>query len=172
MTLYRLPDYLAKAKGLRARRLGTSLAPVVSAPPKEDSQDVAAGPGGASVKTTRKHALIATPEQVAELAATLEAATRVALDLETTGLDPRQDRVRLLTLATDRDIWLVDCFEVDPRPLLPVLSEQTLVIHNALFDLGFLHRMGFELGEGGKVLDTMLLSQILEGLRPKDKENG
>ena len=171
MTFYRLPDYLAKAKRLRARRLGTTLAPPYPAPPEEDPQDGDAGPGGAPVRATREHALITTPEQVAELAATLEAAKRVALDLETTGLDPRLDRVRLLTLATDRDIWLVDCFEVDPRPLLPVLAGQTLVIHNALFDLGFLAGMGFALGENGRVLDTMLLSQMVEGLRPIEKEN-
>ena len=61
---------------------------------------------------------------------------------------------------------------MDPRPLLPVLAKQTLVIHNALFDLGFLAEMGFELGENGRVLDTMLLSQIVEGLRPKGKEDG
>jgi ribonuclease D len=93
------------------------------------------------------------------------------LDLETTGLDPRRDRIRLLTLATERGTWLVDCFEVDLRPLFPVLAEKELVIHNARFDLGFLAQMGFELGEGGKVLDTMLLSQLLEGIHPKDKED-
>jgi DNA polymerase III epsilon subunit-like protein len=161
MTLYRLPAYLAKAKGLRARRLGTSLAPVRSMPPKEHPQDGAGDPGSDNIKATRKHALITTPEQVAELSATLEATTRVALDLETTGLDPRQHRIRLLTLATDQCVWLVDCFEVDPRPLFPALAEKELVIHNALFDLGFLAEMGFELGEGGGVIDTMPLSQLL-----------
>ena len=40
-------------------------------------------------------------------------------------------------------------------------------MHNALFDLGFLSEMGFELGEDGRVLDTMLsCRQVLE-----DKEN-
>jgi DNA polymerase III epsilon subunit-like protein len=51
---------------------------------------------------------------------------------------------------------------VDPRPLFPILAQKTLVIHNAPFDLGFLFEMGFELGEGGEVVDTMLMSQILE----------
>jgi DNA polymerase I len=90
----------------------------------------------------------------------------VALDLETTGLDPREDRVRILSLTIAQETWLVDCFEVDLRPLFPFLAEKTLIMHNALFDLGFLTEMGFELGEAGRVLDTMLLSQILE-----DKEN-
>jgi len=41
------------------------------------------------------------------------------------------------------------------------------VFHNALFDLGFLFEMGFELGEDGEIIDTMLTSQILED---KDSE--
>jgi DNA polymerase-1 len=90
----------------------------------------------------------------------------VALDLETTGLDPREDRVRIVSLTTARGTWLVDCFEVDPRPLFPVLADKTLIAHNAIFDLGFLAEMGFNLGEAGRVLDTMLMSRILE-----DKEN-
>ena len=69
-------------------------------------------------------------------------------------------------MAKEKGTWLVDCFEVDPRPLFEVLAEKALVIHNALFDLGFLFEMGFELGEGGEVIDTMLMSQILE-----DKES-
>ena len=160
-------DYLAKAGDLRARRLGTSPAPVRPVYPKIAPKDRDADPGDATVNATRKHALITTPDQLAELAVSLDNATRVALDLETTGLDPRRDRVRLLTLSTEQVASLVDCFVVDPRPLFPVLAEKELVIHNALFDLGMLAAMGFELGEGGRVLDTMLLSQMLEGLRPK-----
>jgi hypothetical protein len=171
MTLYRPPDYLGKAKGMRAGHLGTSPAPVRTICLEDDPKRRGTHAGDPCVNPTRKHALIATQEQVAELATSLGTATLVALDLETTGLDPRGDRIRLLTLATERGAWLVDCFEVDPRPLFPVLAETTLAIHNALFDLGFLFQMGFEPGEHGGVLDTMLLSQMLEGLRPKDKED-
>jgi hypothetical protein len=96
----------------------------------------------------------------------LRAADRVGIDLETTGLDPRADKIRIISLTTAGGTWLVDCFEVDPRPLFPILAEKELVVHNALFDLGFLSEMGFELGETGRVLDTMLASQVLE-----DKEN-
>jgi hypothetical protein len=78
--------------------------------------------------------------------------------------------VRLLSLATERGAWLINCFEVDPSPLFPVLAEKELVIHNAQFDLGMLSEKGFEMGEGCKVLDTMLLSQISEGDYPEDEE--
>jgi 3'-5' exonuclease len=110
--------------------------------------------------------IVRTEEDLQTLAEELQSAERVGLDLETTGLDPREDRVRILSLTISQGTWLVDCFEVDPRPLFPVLAEKTLIMHNALFDLGFLIEMGFELGETGQVLDTMLMSQVLA-----DKEN-
>ena len=173
------PDYLARARELRARRRGLvePSVPGLASPLGESNTQESAHVQPANepsahcaLNATRYDALITTADNLAELTARLQDERRVALDLETTGLDPHRDRVRLLTLATDRDVWLVDCFEVDPRPLFPVLAEKELVVHNALFDLGFLFELGFELGENGAVLDTMLLSQMLEGLRPKDEE--
>jgi DNA polymerase-1 len=93
----------------------------------------------------------------------------VGLDTETTGLDPRTGRVRLLQLATDRGVYLVDCFAVDPRPLFSPLSEKVVVAHNAVFDLAFLGPLGFE---PGVVHDPMLLSQLLHGLRHKKGFHG
>ena len=110
--------------------------------------------------------LVRTEADLQALAEELQSAERVALDLETTGLDPREDQVRIISVTTTQGTWLVDCFEVDPRPLFPILADKELIAHNALFDLGFLAEMGFELGEVGRVLDTMLISQVLE-----DKEN-
>ncbi len=94
----------------------------------------------------------------------------VAVDLETTGLNPRTDRVRLLTVACDTVdggsfAYLVDCFAVDPRPLWPHLADATLVIHHAQFDLGFLWQLGFR---AGKVRDTEILSQLVHGI-PQQK---
>src|SRR5439155_22948171 len=78
------------------------------------------------------------------------------------GLSPRTDRVRLLTLATDRGTYLIDCFSVAPSPLWDVLADRPLVTHNGKFDLQFLARLGFE---PNVVHDTMLLSQFLHGTR-------
>jgi len=82
------------------------------------------------------------------------------------GLNPRTDKVRLISLSTAEGSWLIDCFEVDLHPLFEVLGQKKLLMHNGQFDLGFLSAMGFEIEEGGEVLDTMLISQLLE-----DKEN-
>jgi ribonuclease D len=88
----------------------------------------------------------------------------VGLDLETTGLDARTDRVRLLSVACDTIdggmfCYLVDCFAVDPSPLWQVLSQHELVLHNASFDLPFLARLG--LRPAAAFWDTMLLAQLL-----------
>jgi DNA polymerase I-like protein with 3'-5' exonuclease and polymerase domains len=87
----------------------------------------------------------------------------VGLDLETTGLDPRSDRVRLLSLVTETVdggtfCYLIDCFALDPAPLWEDLAGRELVLHNAAFDLAFLARLGFT---PGVEHDTMLLAQLL-----------
>jgi DNA polymerase-1 len=99
-----------------------------------------------------------------KVTAALDRAPSVGLDVETTGLNPRADRVRLLSLAPDiadaePAAFLVDCHAVDPAPLWGDLAGKTLVLHNAAFDLAFLARLGFT--ATGKVHDTMLLAQLL-----------
>jgi DNA polymerase I-like protein with 3'-5' exonuclease and polymerase domains len=98
------------------------------------------------------------------VAAALNDTALVGLDVETTGLDPHADRVRLLSLALDtidggKFAYLVDCFAVDPAPLWKALADRELVLHNAAFDLAFLARRGFT--PAGNVRDTMLLAQLL-----------
>jgi DNA polymerase-1 len=93
----------------------------------------------------------------------LDTTALVGLDLETTGLDPRTDRVRLLSLACNTIdggafTYLIDCFAVDPSPLWEALAEKELTIHNAAFDLAFLSRLGFV---PGVVHDTLLMARAL-----------
>ena len=114
-----------------------------------------------SIDATPKEAQrtrITTQTQLAHVIEDLKDVGLVALDLETTGLDPHKDSVRLLSLATKAATYLVDCQSVDPADLFPTLVERTVVAHNALFDLSFLASLGFE---PGKVADTMILSQLL-----------
>jgi DNA polymerase-1 len=95
----------------------------------------------------------------------LDESRLVGLDTETTGLNPRADRVRLVQLATDRGLFLIDLFAVTPEALGPVfelLHEKQVVGHHLLFDLQFLAALGFT---PGLVHDTMLLSQLLHGTR-------
>jgi DNA polymerase-1 len=105
-----------------------------------------------------RRTLVTAQEQVIDVVADLKHADLIALDLETTGLDPRKDSIRLLSLATKDATYIVDCRSVEPAGLFPVLTEATVLAHNALFDLEFLSSLGFVPGE---VADTMILSQLL-----------
>jgi DNA polymerase I len=96
----------------------------------------------------------------------IEAAEAIALDLETTGLDPRRDHVRLLSLATERGAWLVDNLVLDLRRLFEVLKAKTLIVHNAMYDLLFLRHLGYV--HRGQVVDTMILSRMAYAGERKD----
>lgn len=117
---------------------------------------------GGSVIQAPTYTLIREACGLGLVTAALDESPRVGVDLETTGLNPRTDRIRLLSLATDRGTFVIDCFAVDPRPLFDQLAERELVLHNGVFDLGFLARLGFV---PGAVRDTMLLSRLLYGTR-------
>jgi DNA polymerase I len=107
--------------------------------------------------------LVSEAKDLTVVRASVEQTALVGLDTETTGLDPRADRVRLLSLACDTVgsnsiVYLIDCFAVDPSQLWPALAEADIVGHNLTFDLQFLARLGFT---PGRVRDTMLMSQVL-----------
>jgi DNA polymerase-1 len=88
----------------------------------------------------------------------------VGADLETTGLSPLSDRARLLSLATDRGVYVIDLFGLADLPSLwGTLADKELIFHNGVFDLQFLLRLGFS--PGRPVTDTFLLSQLLGGPR-------
>jgi ribonuclease D len=98
--------------------------------------------------------------------------TRVAgVDLESTGLHWWQDRIRIVSITTEAEnTYVVDAFKVDITLLFPALTDTKIVAHNALFDLLFLKRAGFEPGE---CACTMVLSQILWAgkLKPGTNKN-
>jgi DNA polymerase-1 len=111
--------------------------------------------------------LVSDASALPTVAAAIDNTALVGLDVETTGLDPRKDQVRLLSLTCDnfdgaRNTYLLDCFAVDPSPLWEALAGKELVIHNAAFDLAFLAALGLK---PGKVQDTMILSQLVYGTR-------
>jgi DNA polymerase I-like protein with 3'-5' exonuclease and polymerase domains len=119
------------------------------------------GPTGVSLDAS--YILI---RDVADLSMVVSAVSEsgvVGLDIETTGLNPRTDRARLLTLACDNvdggtTVYVVDLFALDPAPLWEPLASVPIVGHNLLFDLSFLTRLGLVPGE---CRDTMLMSQVI-----------
>jgi DNA polymerase-1 len=106
--------------------------------------------------------LIDRQDALQSVAPAIEETHLVGLDIETTGLNPRADTARLLSLACDTvdcgtHVYVIDLAAIDPTPLWPVLADRQIVAHNAAFDLAFLTRLGFA---PGKIIDTMVESQL------------
>jgi DNA polymerase I len=112
---------------------------------------------------TSAYRLVTDADGLARAAGVLEDTGGVGVDIETTGLDPRDGRLRLLQLATDGETFVVDAFEVsDLSPLEGVLEGGPVKIgHNLKFDYAFLlAQHGISLSP---LFDTMLAAQLLDG---------
>jgi len=98
-----------------------------------------------------------------QVLAPLQKSRIMAIDTETTGLDPSSDRVRLIQIAIpDHPVVIVDLFHLgqDLDPLRELLeSHHQIILHNAKFDLKFLYHLGFKFN--GMLFDTMLAEQLL-----------
>src|SRR5215212_3484567 len=89
----------------------------------------------------------------------VETSNLVALDLETTGLDPRTSEIRLLQVSNGDETYVIDCGALEVRSLVEALGKAKIVAHGAVFDWAFLYEhFGVELEN---VTDTMLLAQLL-----------
>ena len=112
---------------------------------------------------TSQYRLIKDKEELPGITETLKNAEAIGVDTETTGLNPRDGRMRLLQLATPGKAFVIDTFEVqDLSPLVGVLQDgPPKVFHNAKFDCQFLF------AEHGirvrPIFDTMLAAQLLDG---------
>lgn len=110
-----------------------------------------------------EYAIIRSREQALPYVDRLLASKVMAVDLETTGLDPHRDRIRLIQLAVpDSPVMIFDCSSFLPlgADLMKTVLEcpSVKVLHNAKFDMQFLFPLGIELP---KVFDTMLAAQLL-----------
>jgi DNA polymerase I-like protein with 3'-5' exonuclease and polymerase domains len=103
---------------------------------------------------------------------TLDDASFVAFDVETTGLQPKNGGLRLLQLATfGKPPVVLDCWEFDDDDWLTLeefcsVSRQWLA-HNAVFDLGWLQE--HDIYPEGKIYCSMLASRLLWNGRPNMK---
>ena len=128
---------------------------------RSETGDPSGYDGGVAPETP--YLLVRTADDLSMVVNGVAESRLVGLDCETTGLDPRADRLRLLSLDCEtvdggRFTYLVDALSVDPASLWPALAEAEVVAHNAAFDLAFLARLGFE---PAKVHDPLLMSQVL-----------
>src|SRR5215208_5629429 len=77
------------------------------------------GPG--IIRDLGVYQLVSTTDELIELIQELRDVDTVAVDLETVGLNPATLKVRIISITTEEGTWLVDCFALDPSPLLSVL---------------------------------------------------
>ena len=72
------------------------------------------GPG--IIKDLGIYQLVSTPDELIGLIRGLREVDTVAVDLETGGLNAATLKVRIISITTGKNTWLVDCFAVDPSP--------------------------------------------------------
>ena len=104
----------------------------------------------------------------------LRQAPVLAVDGETTGLDPLRDMLCLLQVATPEHTFVIDVRRCPVQTVAPVFTaEHRIVGHNLKFDLEFLVAAGLP-WPVGEILDTMLAVQVLGAGTPEGllKGNG
>jgi len=98
---------------------------------------------------------------VEEVLKMIEGAEHVALDIETTGLDPHEHALRLLQISTGQETYVIDSWSdnVQVERVFEALAKKTVLAHNAKFEWSWVYCLyGIELRD---VRDTMLMSQVL-----------
>ena len=118
-------------------------------------------PASAAPIVWAEYELIVDEQRLAEIVDALVGVEEVAVDTETTGLDPFTDRLLLVQVATRERAYIVDATRVDPKPLRRILEdERTLkLLQNAKFDYKMLaQQTGIRIRN---MYDTMLAERVL-----------
>lgn len=105
--------------------------------------------------------LVEDDEELCRAIALLDKEKILAIDTETTGLDPHTSKLRLIQIASyHHPTIIIDCFKCNPKLIQPLLlNDSVKVFHNAKFDLQFFFSQGLEIKQ--KLFDTMLGYQLV-----------
>jgi DNA polymerase-1 len=97
----------------------------------------------------------------------------IGFDLETTGLNPAHNKVRLLSIyiPSQNKTYVLDLFRIDRKEAWELLTEASLLIgHNINFDLAFIMQDGIYIDNPkAKLWDTMIAEHILEYNKTENK---
>jgi DNA polymerase I len=106
--------------------------------------------------------LLKTKEQVQESLFDILTSPWAGFDLETTGLDPKTDKILLVSLSTDQDTYVLDFTQLDISLLQefrPLFESAFIIGANITFDYRFLFwHTGIKLGN---MTDVMVNEQVL-----------
>ena len=110
-----------------------------------------------------KYIKIYTTQDLQPYISAIKQAKVIAVDTETTGLNPHTDKLRLIQIAAaGLPVFVIDCFSFFPDGIQPVKdileSRSVKVFQNAKFDLQFLMAVGIY---PYPIFDTMLAGQLL-----------
>ena len=88
----------------------------------------------------------------------------LAIDTETTGLDPHINRLRLIQIAMEGNpTYILDCYKILPKGsdlLKKIFNTFSIkIFHNAKFDIQFLFSIGILVN--GPIFDTFLAAKLL-----------
>lgn len=114
---------------------------------------------------------IDTEEKLRDAVGKLSAMPVLAVDTETTGLDPFLSQVILLQVGNKEQQFVIDTRKVSIEPLRHILEgDKPKVLHNAKFDYKMLAVQKDIRMEN--VVCTMIVEQVLEAGRPDTKRSG
>ena len=83
----------------------------------------------------------------------------LAVDIKTTGLDPMEDEIKAITVATrDGEIYILTTEVITSSLIAEVFSGKQLVVHSGSKDISFLMAHGAEIH---RVFDTCLADQVI-----------
>jgi DNA polymerase-1 len=82
----------------------------------------------------------------------------IAVDTETTGLDPHTDKLLLLQLGDSDNQFVIDTGAVPAKTFSGLLASKLAIVHNSKFDYKFLKLNGVELN---RIFDTKLAEMVI-----------
>jgi len=128
-------------------------------------------PVSTSISSEQVISVVTNPTQLLNVLIPFNSAHAIAIDTETTGLDPLKDKVRLIQIATPKQPTIViDLFRFQPLELTPVWDllngPAVKIFHNAKFDMKFLVQAGLPIIRN--VFDTMISAQLLKAGLQRD----
>jgi DNA polymerase I-like protein with 3'-5' exonuclease and polymerase domains len=110
-----------------------------------------------------KWEMVENQDQLEKVAIKLKNLKVIGVDIETTGLDPHVDQVRLLQISSSSDfVYIFDMRKIKSLSKLKQLfiaKKPVKVIHNAIFEQKFLkYQYGLDFGS---IYDTMLANKLI-----------